>query len=87
MTARALGHDRDTAVRWMQAVHAETEFYFTLATLTYLLRGGRIGRVQATLGTVLDLKPIVTVDKSVGAYVTARGPVVGSVRSRPSPSR
>jgi DegV family protein with EDD domain len=71
MTARALGHDLATAVEWMKAVHAETEFYFTLATLTYLLRGGRIGRVQAALGTMLDLKPIITVDKSVGAYVTA----------------
>lgn len=71
MTARALGHDVDTAVAWMRAVHAETEFYFTLATLTYLLRGGRIGRVQAALGGVLDLKPIITVDKAVGAYVTA----------------
>ena len=71
MTARALGRDRDTAIEWMRAVHAETEFYFTIATLTYLQRGGRIGRVQATLGAVLDLKPIVTVDKSVGAYVTA----------------
>lgn len=71
MTARALGHDLDTAREWMRQVHAETEFFFTIATLTYLQRGGRIGRVQATLGAVLDLKPIVTVDKSVGAYVTA----------------
>jgi len=71
MSARALGHDIATAIEWMRAVHAETEFYFTIATLTYLQRGGRIGRVQATLGTVLDLKPIVTVDKAVGAYVTA----------------
>ena len=71
MRARALGQDLATAVQWMRKVHEETEFYFTLATLTYLLRGGRIGRVQATLGTVLDLKPVVTVDKTVGAYVTA----------------
>ncbi len=71
MTARAHGHDVDTALAWMRAVHAETEFYFTIGTLKYLLRGGRIGRVQAALGTVLDMKPIVTVDKKVGAYVTA----------------
>ena len=71
MTARARGHDIDTAVAWMRAVHAETEFYFTIGTLKYLLRGGRIGRVQAALGTMLDMKPIVTVDKKVGAYVTA----------------
>ena len=70
MTARALGHDIATAVEWMRKVHAETELFFTLGTLVYLQRGGRIGRVMATLGTMLDLKPIITVDKTVGAYVT-----------------
>lgn len=70
MTARARGHDLATAVDWMRRVHAETEFTFTLATLLYLRRGGRIGRVMATLGTMLDLKPVITVDKSVGAYTT-----------------
>jgi DegV family protein with EDD domain len=71
MTARALGKGIDTALEWMRAVHRETEFLFTINTLTYLQRGGRIGRVQATVGSMLDLKPIITVDKSVGAYVTA----------------
>ncbi len=70
MTARALGHDVATAIEWMRKVHAETEFFFTLGTLVYLQRGGRIGRVMATLGTMLDLKPIITVDKAAGAYVT-----------------
>jgi DegV family protein with EDD domain len=71
MVARSLGRSVETAIEWMRAVHAETEFYFTIDTLAYLLRGGRIGRVQAALGTMLDLKPIVTVDKSAGAYITA----------------
>lgn len=70
MTARALGHDMATAIDWMRKVHAETELFFTLGTLVYLQRGGRIGRVMATLGTMLDLKPIITVDKAVGAYAT-----------------
>ena len=70
MTARALGHDVATAVEWMRKVHAETDLFFTLGTLVYLQRGGRIGRVMATLGTMLDLKPIITVDKAVGAYAT-----------------
>lgn len=71
MTARARGLDVATAVDWMRQVHAETEFFFTLGTLVYLRRGGRIGRVMATLGTMLDLKPVITVDKAVGAYTTA----------------
>jgi DegV family protein with EDD domain len=71
LSARALGHGIDTALDWMRRVHDRTDFFFTLDSLTYLRRGGRIGRVQATLGSMLDLKPIVTVDKSTGAYVTA----------------
>lgn len=71
LTARAMGHGIDTALEWMRRVHEQTEFFFTLDSLVYLRRGGRIGRVQATLGSMLDLKPVVTVDKSTGAYVTA----------------
>ena len=70
MTARARGHDLATAVEWMRQVHAETELFFTLGTLVYLQRGGRIGRVMATLGTALDLKPTITDDKKAGAYAT-----------------
>ena len=70
-TARRLGHDIDTAIAWMQRVHAATELYFTLDDLTYLRRGGRIGRVQAAVGGLLDLHPIATVDKATGTYVTA----------------
>ena len=32
--------------------------YFLLDTLTYLLRGGRIGRAQAFVGGVLKVKPV-----------------------------
>jgi DegV family protein with EDD domain len=68
MTARAAGHDVATAVAWMKQVAEQTELYFTIETLEYLKRGGRIGRVQATLGGLLNLKPVVTVDKATGAY-------------------
>ncbi|HZJ09177.1 MAG TPA: DegV family protein [Trueperaceae bacterium] len=76
MTARSLGHDTDTAVAWMREVHAETELYFTIDTLEYLRRGGRLGRVQATLGAMLSLRPVVTVDKAAGTYTN-----VGRARS------
>ncbi|MFN2323380.1 MAG: DegV family protein [Trueperaceae bacterium] len=68
MTARARGHDVATAIDWMKRVHDETELYFTIDTLEYLRRGGRIGRVQAALGGLLNLKPVVTVDKETGTY-------------------
>lgn len=67
-SARLAGHGRETAEAWMREVHAETELYFTIETLEYLRRGGRIGRVQATLGGLLNLKPVVNVDKASGTY-------------------
>lgn len=76
VTAAQRGESIETAVKWMQAVHAETELYFTIETLEYLRRGGRIGRVQATLGGLLNLKPVITVDKTTGQYTN-----VGRARS------
>ncbi|MBQ6820238.1 MAG: DegV family protein [Clostridium sp.] len=49
--------------------------YFTVNTLEYLKKGGRIGRVAGTIGEMLNLKPIVGVDED-GIYYTiskARG--------------
>lgn len=49
--------------------------YFTIDTLEYLKRGGRIGRVAGTIGELLNLKPIITTDEN-GVYYTvskARG--------------
>jgi len=71
MTARDRRLDLDTALDWMRRVHDETELFFTIDTLEYLCRGGRIGRVQAALGGMMNLKPIVNVDKSTGTYVNA----------------
>ncbi|MBD7910937.1 DegV family protein [Clostridium cibarium] len=49
--------------------------YFTLNTLEYLKKGGRIGRVAGTIGELLNLKPIVFVgdDGIYQTYAKARG--------------
>lgn len=72
-TAAEAGESMQTALDWMKAVGEETELYFTIETLEYLRRGGRIGRVQATLGGLLNLKPVVTVDKANGGTYTNVG--------------
>ena len=54
----------------IQQVGEQTEIYFTLDTLHYLQKGGRIGRVQAMAGALLNLKPVITVDKGPGTYIT-----------------
>ncbi len=54
--------------------HAQTmlnrmKVFFVLETLEYLQRGGRIGRVAGTLGQILRIKPIITVNAD-GVYET-----------------
>ena len=51
-------------------IRAQSELLYTLDTLEYLARGGRIGRVQALAGTLLNLKPIISVDHADGKYNT-----------------
>jgi DegV family protein with EDD domain len=51
----------------LAAIRARTEVIYTLDTLDYLARGGRIGRVKAMAGALLHLKPIIRVD-SDGKY-------------------
>ena len=70
-SAAQRGESVDTAIRWAEQVREETAFCFTMETLDYLQRGGRIGRVTATLGGLLNLKPIVTVQQPEGIYTTA----------------
>ncbi|MFH0993058.1 MAG: DegV family protein [bacterium] len=42
---------------------------YTINTLKYLRRGGRIGKVEGTIGDILHIKPVITVNDE-GVYVT-----------------
>jgi DegV family protein with EDD domain len=53
----------------LEKIREKTEVIYTLDTLEYLARGGRIGRVKALAGAILNLKPIIRVD-SDGKYST-----------------
>lgn len=50
--------------------------YYTVETLEYLKRGGRISRLKGTLGELLNVKPIIGMDEE-GHYCS-----VGKVRGR-----
>jgi DegV family protein with EDD domain len=53
----------------LKKIRENTEVIYTLDTLEYLARGGRIGRVKALAGALLNLKPIIRVDTD-GKYST-----------------
>jgi DegV family protein with EDD domain len=42
---------------------------YTINTLKYLKKGGRIGKVEGTIGNILHIKPVITVDDQ-GVYIT-----------------
>jgi DegV family protein with EDD domain len=60
---------------------ADMRFYVVLETLEYLKRGGRISGAQAALGSVLSVKPIITIED--GLVETADRPRThGRARAR-----
>lgn len=52
----------------LERIRKASEVVYTLETIEYLRRGGRIGRVQAIAGSLLKIKPIIHVDPSDGKY-------------------
>lgn len=45
--------------------HARSDVLFTVETLEYLQRGGRIGKAQALAGSLLNLRPVLGVEDGV----------------------
>jgi DegV family protein with EDD domain len=68
--AAKAGWAKETILERLEMIRNSTEVIYTLDTLTYLARGGRIGRVQALAGSILGLKPVINVDKTDGKYNT-----------------
>ena len=69
LAARA-GKKKEFILERLSKIREANEVIYTLETLEYLQRGGRIGRVQALAGALLHIKPIIHVEKSDGKYST-----------------
>ena len=54
------GADIDAVAQWVEDNKLRAQAYFTVDDLKYLQRGGRVSATAAALGTLLDLKPILT---------------------------
>ena len=55
-------------VEMLEKVTAATDTVYTLATLKYLIHGGRISHLKGLLANVLGIKPIIGVEKEFGKY-------------------
>ncbi len=54
------GADIHTVANWVEQNKLRAQAFFTVDNLVYLQRGGRVSAVAAAVGSVLDLKPILT---------------------------
>jgi DegV family protein with EDD domain len=64
MASRLDEFDNFQDIIWeAQRVARKIKFRFTLNTLEYLRKGGRIGGVEAAVGNMLNLKPIIGLDE------------------------
>ena len=55
------GADANAIVERVSAMRDQVHTYFSVATLEFLRRGGRIGRASALLGSVLQVKPVLCI--------------------------
>jgi DegV family protein with EDD domain len=85
--ARALkaGWPKEEVLALMGGIGAASESMYTLKELKYLIHGGRISHMKGLIASVLNLKPLIGVEKENGTYVqlgqvrTFKGAVKGLV--------
>lgn len=73
------GKDFEYICTAIPKLREDTSMYFTVDTLEYLIKGGRIGKVTGSVGQLLNLKPIITMDDD-GKY-TNHSKVRGSKKA------
>ncbi|NBD26449.1 DegV family protein [Paenibacillus glycinis] len=71
----AAGASKDEIVAAVEAMARDKKIYFLVDTLEYLQKGGRIGKAAALFGSILNIKPILTIDPEgeVSAVDKVRG--------------
>jgi len=69
--AKALkaGWPKEQALALMERIGAASESLYTLKELKYLIHGGRISHMKGLIASVLNLKPLIGVEKVNGTYV------------------
>jgi DegV family protein with EDD domain len=68
--ARAVraGWSKNKIIALVDQVSKATDTMFTLATLKYLMHGGRISHIKGLAASLLNIKPIIGVEKVGGTY-------------------
>lgn len=73
------GMEKDSIVKLVHELYEQRELYFLVDTLEYLQKGGRIGKAAAMIGSLLNIRPILTIDSD--GEVTSIDKVRGQKRA------
>ncbi len=65
----ASNHSMEEMIQRGKEIRGKLKGGYVLKTLTYLRKGGRIGKVEGTVGELLNIKPIIGINDD-GAYYT-----------------
>lgn len=69
------GKSKDEIIKWIEENKLKSNHWFAVNNLTFLKKGGRISPATAAVGTLLNVKPIITVDDAgkLKQYANVRG--------------
>lgn len=69
---QARGMDLDALTDWIREHSLHVCHWFTVDTFTHLRHGGRVSAASAAVGTMLQIKPLLTVDREGRLKVAAK---------------
>lgn len=67
--AAKAGWSKDRILDLIKDIGAATESIYTLKDLKYLIHGGRISHMKGLVASLLNIKPLIGVEKENGTYV------------------
>lgn len=59
------GKNHEEIVEFVESLSNNLYIFFVVDTLEYLQKGGRIGKAQAMLGSLLNIKPLLSIDDGI----------------------
>ncbi|GAB7388093.1 DegV family protein [Bacillaceae bacterium] len=73
--AAAAGKPKEECIALAERIISRLKAYFLVDTLDYLQKGGRIGKASAVIGSLLNIKPILSLNEEgeIYAFDKARG--------------
>jgi DegV family protein with EDD domain len=64
------GHSSPEIIASLSDGWKKTNAFFCMPSLIYLIKGGRIGLVEGTIGTLLRIIPVISINNEEGRYYT-----------------